>query len=135
MTLASIIFFGALLTDPDPEIQNCLTTEHYIYKGRPKKEGSYQNVLTAKVGAHIWFWQVKFFCEPYGLIWIQKSGKTDPKIQISGFLDPDPSAGLQKKFYLPKSYMDYHFCSKNFLIWPFLLGAIVVIFPTFTNFY
>ena len=73
MILVSIIFFGALLTDPDPEIQNCLTTEHYIYKGSPKKEGSYQNVLTAKVGAHIWFWQVKIFCEPYGLIWIQKS--------------------------------------------------------------
>ena len=92
-------------------------------------------MLTAKVGAHIWFWQVKIFCEPYGLIWIQKSGKTDPKIQISGFLDPDPSAGLQKNFYLPKSYKKFiSIFMKNF-VRPLLLGAPLVNFSKFTKIY
>ena len=59
MVLASKIFFRALPVHTDPEISNYLTTQHYIYKGSPKKEGLNQNVPVTKDGAHIWFWQVK----------------------------------------------------------------------------
>ena len=85
-------------------------------------------MLTAKVGAHIWFWQVKIFCEPYGLIWIQKSGKTDPKIQKSGFLDPDPSVGLRKKIILTKIIYGLPLLLLKKIVRPSLLGGPLVKF-------
>ena len=70
MILTSEFFFRALPVHLDPEIRYYLTTLHYFYKGSPKKEGLNQNVPATKDGVHIWFWQVKNFPEPYGLVWI-----------------------------------------------------------------
>ena len=92
-------------------------------------------MLKEKVVAHIWFWQVKIFCEPYRLIWIQKSRKTDPRIRKSGFLDPDPSVGAPKKILLAKTSYGLPLLLVHFFDLALPSRGYILISPNLTEFY